>query len=398
MSPRAEHDDPSEETANDRRMRVVRLVIMSSMGIVVLVMLGIPLLELALGGPGYVLWRSLAAEATVLPMSLLLLILLRDRIDGRRIPDPRYYWGSLVLLAATVLLLQGPIMVMGLIASWWGVGVFTAPRERTVVVTLALAAAPWPLILIADDGVPVVVHLFLWVAAIVWALLLASGSMATIWLWDITRQAVEGQHARARLAVTEERLRFSRDMHDLLGHSLSALAVKAELAGRLVDRAPDRAESELREVHDLAREALRQVRSAVSGYRELDLVEEVASVRGVIETAGARTEVTGLDVLGGLEETGGIAALAAWVVREGGTNVLRHSDATWCRIDFSLIEDAPEGKALIVEISNDRARQGGDGIGNGLTGLSERLSAVGGGLTAARTREGGFLLRAVLPV
>ncbi|MFL1378962.1 MULTISPECIES: sensor histidine kinase [unclassified Nocardiopsis] len=397
MTPRIDgtpHTDGAGRTdGTGRTMRFARLVIMLSMGLLAVMLAGVPLFEVVFGGPMYDPWRSLAAVVASLPLVAVTLLLLRDRIDGRRVPDPRLFWASIVLLAVTAVLMQDVMLTMGLFAAWWSAGVFTVPRRRGIAVTLALLAAPWPFALTAQDGFPFVVHLFFWVGAILWALLMASSSMATIWLWDITKQAVEGQHARARLAVTEERLRFARDMHDLLGHSLSALAVKAELAGRLIDRAPERAEKELREVHELAREALVQVRAAVSGYRELDLAEEVASVRGVLETAGTRVEVTGLE---GLEVPGEVAGPAAWVVREGGTNVLRHSEAARCRIDFSLVGGEGD-RALVVEMSNDGAREGDGGKGNGLNGLSERLSAAGGGLTAARTRGDGFLLRAVLP-
>ncbi|CAL9504338.1 Sensor histidine kinase DesK [Nocardiopsis dassonvillei] len=377
----------------DRTMRFARLVIMVTVGMAAMMLAGIPLFEFLFGAPGHVPWRSFAALGASVPLAVMLLLLMRDRIDGRRVPDPRLYWGSLVLLAVTAALVQDAMLTMALFAAWWSAGVFAAPRRRGAAVTLAMLAAPWPFVLAERQDLPIALYLFFWAGAVVWALVLASGSMGTIWLWDITRQAVEGQHARARLAVTEERLRFSRDMHDLLGHSLSALAVKAELAGRLVDRAPERAEKELHEVHELAREALDQVRGAVNGYREPDLAEEVASVRGVLETTGARVEVGGLD---GLEVSGEVSGLAAWVVREGGTNVLRHSDADRCRIDLSLVE-GEGGRALVVEMSNNGVRGGDGGKGNGLTGLSERVAAAGGVLTAARTRDDGFLLRAVLP-
>ena len=377
----------------DRTMRFARTIIMLTMGMVVAILTGIPLFEVVSAAPESGWWVPWVALGTSVPLVVLVLLLMRDRIDGRSDPDPRLYWGSLALLLVTSVLLRNTALAMGLYATWWSVGVFAAPWRRGIPVTLALLAAPWALYP-TDQGLSLTPALALWGGSIVWALAMASGSLATIWLWDITKQAVEGQDARARLAVTEERLRFARDMHDLLGHSLSALAVKAELAGRLVDRAPERAERELGEVHDLAREALDQVRAAVGGYRGLDLAEEVASVRGVLEASGTRTEVTGLD---GLEIPEEAAGTAAWVVREGGTNVLRHSEAAYCRIDFSLVRGR-EGRALVVEMSNDGAVGGEDDRGNGLNGLSERLAAAGGAMTAAHTREGGFLLRAVLPL
>lgn len=287
---------------------------------------------------------------------------------------------------------------MSFLAAWWGVGVFVAPRRRGAVVTLGLLAVPWLLIPLSPLDIHFLAYLAVWLFAIAWALVLAAGSLASLWLWDVTNDAVRGQAARAQLAVTEERLRFARDMHDLLGHSLSALAVKAELAGRLAERAPERAAAEMTEVHELARKALQQVRTAVSGYREVDLAGEVDAVGSVLAANGTRVSVTGLD---GLALSPERASLAAWVVREGVTNVLRHSDATECQIVFTPTRDTAVGRVLVVEVSNDRAR--GDGAmegssGNGLAGLSERVSMSGGTLSAAHTGNGGFLLRAVIPL
>src|SRR5699024_12257537 len=118
-----------------------------------------------------------------------------------------------------------------------------------------------------------------------------------LWLWDVTREAVLGQRARSRLAVSEWRLRFARDMHDLLGHSLSALAGKAQLAACLAESAPERSAAEIVEVRALAQESLQQVRAVVRGYREADLPEEIDAVRGVLEANGTRVEVTGAEGL-----------------------------------------------------------------------------------------------------
>lgn len=392
----------------DRRLRIARAIIMSTLAFIVVTVLALPLAEFAsffagaspvAEGRTLTWWRPVAAEALLVVMVVLLFLLLRDRMDGRRIPDPRLYWGSLALVAASVLLLQTPVTGMSVVGAWWAIGAFLAPRRRTAAVTAGLVLLPWAALPLSPMDTHPAVLVITWVLMVLWALLLASGTLATLWLWDITAEAVEGQHARARLAVTEERLRFARDMHDLLGHSLSALAVKSELASRLAERDPARAAAEMTEVNELARQALQQVRSAVSGYREVSLADEVHTVGEVLSASGTRVRVKGLD---GLELDPGQESLAAWVVREGGTNVLRHSDATECGIVFSRTEDAGTGeRSLVVEVSNDRAhplggREGGSG--NGLAGLSERVALGGGVLTSSRTRDGGFLLRAVLPL
>lgn len=387
---------------NDRRVRVARRIIMVSMGGTSLLVAALPLLDLiAAAVSDRPLWRSLAAIVLSVPIPVLLIMLLRARLGGGRETDSRSYWASLALLVAAAASLHEPTNTMFLLGSWWGVAIFFAPRRRNVYVTAGLLVLPWalvPLYGFETDFNPLL-FLLMWFAMISWALTLAAGSLSMMWLWDLSREAVAGQRARAQLAVSEERLRFARDMHDLLGHSLSALAVKAQLAERLVDRAPERAASEMAEVQVLARQALHQVRSAVNGYREVDLRGEVAAVRAVLEAGGTRMVDSGLE---GLDLPPRVAALAAWVVREGATNVLRHSDASECQIGFTLTRDTDVGpRMLVVEVFNDHARNGNRDervSGNGLAGLSERVAMGGGTLSAARTPEGGFLLRAALPV
>ena len=389
--------DPAGNRQTERKLRVARRIILGSMVFILLIMVFLPLLEFVAGAGTVVLWRIVLAEALAVPLGVIMLVMLRERLDGRRDPDPRLYWGSIAMVTVAAGALQVPISNMFFLGTWWGAGVFVASRRRGALVSVFLLVLPWLLIPLSPLEIQFVPFLLAWIVSIVYALCLAAGSLASIWLWDVTNDAVKGQRARARLAVTEERLRFARDMHDLLGHSLSALAVKAELANRLVDRAPERASDEMDEVHELARKALQQVRTAVSGYREVVLAEEVTSVAGVLEANGTRVSVSGLD---GLDLPPHTSALAAWVVREGGTNVLRHSDATVCQIAFTPAKGTTVGRSLVVEVSNDGAHAGGaseETSGNGLAGLAERVSMGGGALSAARTNNDGFLLRAVLP-
>ncbi|GAA1450094.1 sensor histidine kinase [Nocardiopsis tropica] len=346
-------------------------------------------------------WIAAVAAVPAAGSGVLLVLLIRGRVDGPRAADRRLVVWSLVLSCVSFALVQSLFNSALVLATWWGLVANAVPSRTSRNLGLALAALSWlkaltlPLVL----GIPPLAFTVTWVFGVGFALLFRFLFASTFWLWDITNDAIRGQAARARLAVTEERLRFARDMHDLLGHSLSALAVKAELAGRLAERSPDRARTEMSEVQDLARAALQQVRGAVSGYREVDLAGEVASVGGVLEANGTRVAVSGLD---GPDLPPRTAALAAWVVREGGTNVLRHSDASRCSISFSRLPGPHDrSAALVVEVFNDRAHDGGErgsSSGSGLAGLSERVSLGGGSLSAARTKDGGFLLRAVLPL
>ena len=384
----------------DRRFRITRTINFVMLGGSCLFTALFPLLDLVFSASGQSpMWRSALGVVLCAPNIVLLILLLRERLDGDRSPSPRLYWTSLALLAATAVLLASPVTSLFTIAIWWSIGALLTHGRTTLVVSVALLLSP--LVLLPTYAVPITdlpLYLLVWVGAVLAALVMVGTTLLTIWLWDASREAVIGQRARARLAVTEERLRFARDMHDLLGHSLSALAVKAQLASRLVDRAPDRAAVELAEVQDLARKALGQVRSAVSGRREADLTDEVASVSSILGTGGTRTTVTGLE---GLRLPERVEATAAWMVREGGTNVLRHSDAEECQITFTLARgEAGESDTLVLEMHNDHARERvrDENGGNGLTGLAERVSANGGTVSGSRTRDGGFLLRAVLPL
>ena len=140
----------------------------------------------------------------------------------------------------------------------------------------------------------------------------------------------------ARLAVSQERERFARDLHDLLGHSLSVIAIKAELAGRLLPGLPERAAAEIADVEAVARQALTEVRETVSGYRRPTLDVVLAGARMALAAAGIETEVARAEL--GLEEEA--EAVLAWAGREGATNVIRHSAARHCTLRVGAAERA----------------------------------------------------------
>jgi two-component system sensor histidine kinase DesK len=372
------------------------------------------------GEPAYVMVlavvRCLAMFAAAVLCGLAMFRMIRERLDGRRVPDRRLYRGTAALFVVLCLFLWYTPHVFTLAAIAWVTATFLAPRRQLLWVTLVLVALPWVNALISplqpslfpvwDDEThdPLTTDLLVhWVLTLLWAGILWASCLYTVWLWDAIRQVTDGQQARAQLAVDGERLRFTNDMRELLGHRLDALKLGAERAGGLVREDPEAAGVEIGQVHELARSTLRQVRSVVRGYRDIDLGAEVSSVRAVLETNGTSTTVTGL---AGLDLPADTAALAAWVVREGGTNVLRHSRAQSCRISFSVAAGPGTGRdterrELVVEVTNDRAREGerdGAESGNGLAGLAERIFGGGGTLAASRTNDGGFLLRAALPL
>ncbi len=193
----------------------------------------------------------------------------------------------------------------------------------------------------------------------------------------------------ARLAVSEERLRFARDLHDLLGHSLSLITLKSELAGRLLTTSPQRAATEVRDIEGVARQALSEVRDAVAGYRQPTLGEELAGAQEMLEAAGISCRIE--NGAGELDNT--TDAALAWTVREGVTNVIRHSQATRCGIRLSRC-----GEKVSAEVTDDGESSYQEGIvpGSGLSGLAERVAANGGDWEAKPLAEGGFRLRVSL--
>ncbi|MGH7912656.1 MAG: sensor histidine kinase [Candidatus Dormibacteraceae bacterium] len=204
---------------------------------------------------------------------------------------------------------------------------------------------------------------------------------------DRLRQAHE---EIARLAVAEERLRFSRDLHDLLGHSLSVIVLKAELAHRMAARSPERTVKEVADIEEVAREALREVRDAVAGYRQPNLSAELESAAQTLRGAGLQVQVAG----GAGALPGALDGALAWTVREATTNVIRHARAR--RVRFEIARDAARVR---LKVANDgTAATEGAGPGNGLRGLKERLHALGGELRYGPGPVDGFTLTAILPL
>ena len=241
---------------------------------------------------------------------------------------------------------------------------------------------------------------------------LAIGLWSTAFVGQVAAVA-QLQAAReeiARLAVDEERLRFARDLHDLLGHSLSLITLKSTLAGRLLPVTPEteRAADEVRGVEEVARGALREVREAVSDYRRPTLDAELASAQDILDAAGidCRVECAAADLL---PQTN---AVLAWTVREGATNIIRHSQAQHCKIRVhqtggeTYVEISDDGIGASPSSSKDSNEAYGSPVASGLSGLAERVAASGGTFEAGPpinspddqgTPQSGFRVRVSLP-
>jgi two-component system sensor histidine kinase DesK len=178
--------------------------------------------------------------------------------------------------------------------------------------------------------------------------------------------------------VVEERLRLARDLHDLLGHTLSLITLKSELAGRLIEQEPVRAAREIREVEGVARQALREVREAVAGYRQPTLLTEIEGAREILAAAGVACTVKH----SAIALPPAIDSVLAWAVREGVTNVIRHSRARQCLISVSNSNMKAQAEVLNDGCQVSDRNLIGSGIGSGLAGLIERVTARGGQLEA----------------
>jgi two-component system, NarL family, sensor histidine kinase DesK len=246
---------------------------------------------------------------------------------------------------------------------------------------------------------------------------------------DLRVRNMELNEARAELAdmaVAEERERFARDLHDLLGHSLSVIALKAELAGRLLADGPVDAATQVAELEQVARTALGEVREAVSGYRQPTLEGELAGARMALSAAGIEADVQQARVA--LDPA--VEAVLAWTVREGATNVIRHSGARHCTLKIGasltdatveVIDDGPGagvpsyvGVASGERVASGAGEPGGAGVstraggggrggvrslgGHGLAGLAERAELLNGRIEAGPLADGGYRLAVTVPV
>jgi two-component system sensor histidine kinase DesK len=221
---------------------------------------------------------------------------------------------------------------------------------------------------------------------------LAFTSAFSVWLLNAVYELDEARETRTRLAVAEERLRFGRDLHDVMGRNLAVIALKSELAVQLARRERPEALEQMIEVQRIAQESQKEVREVVRGYREADLAAELAGAQGVLTAAGIDCTVTGS--VAGLPTA--VQSALGWAVREATTNVLRHGDAERCAVSLR----AADGQ-VVLTVENDGAppnSRTGSRTGSGLAGLRERLSAVDGTLEAGPAEGGVFRVVAKVPL
>lgn len=311
--------------------------------------------------------------------------------DAQRFRDRFGAW----TLGAQTLLTYVPMVFFG--ATWGGMGGFLAGS------CLLIIAAPvcWLAfgVVVSTAGVSAGLSGVHWVDT---SYLVVSTVLTGLIVYGLTRLAnlvAEVHQAReelAYMAVAEERLRFARDLHDLLGFGLSAITLKSELTVRLLATRPERAREELVGILQISRQALADVRAVASGYRDMSLTAEAASAEEVLTVAeiGARIDLD----CGPLPAA--TSTVLATVIREGVTNVLRHSKAQNCHIEARQVT-GKDGRSLIrLTLANDGAdesRRTGPSNGSGLGNLRVRAEKIGGRLTSHVDADGWYRLVVEVP-
>ncbi|MFI0737798.1 sensor histidine kinase [Streptomyces sp. NPDC021100] len=316
-------------------------------------------------------WRWIALSGALLFLSVVQLVAL-VRADG-----PEH-------------LTSRPMVLMGGALVFFGALSLVAPRVRTYLWWCLLGGIAAAVAILPFGGRAAgaaITMVMVWLAAL-WSL---ATVRTTGWMLAVMWEAENARTVQARLAVAEERLRFGRDMHDVLGRNLTVIALKSELAAELAHRGSPAALEQMAEVQRIARDAQRDMRELVRGYRQADLHTELVGARGVLGAAGiaCRIEDASGDAL-----PDAVQSVLAWVVREGTTNVLRHAEARRCAVRLRV-----GGASAVLVMENDGASGDRcDSGGSGLAGLRERVTALGGTLEAGHRGRGMFRLTVEVPL
>lgn len=345
--------------------------------------LGAPVSDL-FGGGHTALTITLGGLSLIAYIVVYLLLIVRPR-SALFVPLPVYgALAALLLLAVSLSLTLGSQWLVLFVYLAVSAGATLPTRQARWAISMSVA------VLIAL-GMLTDADYDMWPALVIPSLL---GGMAMTGVRQMVRTTRELREARAtvaHLAASDERLRLARDLHDLLGHSLSLITLKSELAGRMLPGEPEAAAEQVADIERVSRQALVDVREAVSDYRRPTLDVELASAGTALAAAGITARLPRPVLPPGLHPDQHSAM--AWALREACTNVVRHSGAERCTV--TLTEQADDTLCLTVTDNG----HGPDGPhGNGLTGLAERLALADGTLETGAGVRGGFQLRATVPV
>lgn len=317
---------------------------------------------------------------------------------GRSGGLPRTAWTIALLAPAAATWLVGFFSTDGTLAGvplWMAlclIGCLLSPRQRWLITAVGLALAlvvPTWTVLQAGDDTPLRSGSFLLVA---YGALFPVVLLTSLWWWEVVAKLDRHRRVAAELAVAQERLRFAADLHDIQGHHLQVIALKSELAERMLTIDLDAAREHIHETRLIAKQALEETRSLVSGYREIALDNELENAQEVLSAAGATCELD----LAHLPDNQVVRRVLALTVREATTNILRHSTATRASISLHTAGDdctlTIKNNGLAVVAHPNRTPS------TGLAGLRERVEAVNGTLeTTVSAEEDCFELRVRVP-
>jgi two-component system, NarL family, sensor histidine kinase DesK len=304
------------------------------------------------------------------------------------------YWGIFLLERPRPLVHVGGMVLLGVVYLPYNAGgctffIFAAAMVPFLVDTQARAIAGLGAIAAVAAIEGFLLHMSLWERfwAAVFPVFIGAGNVFFAERNRMNRKLRKANEEIENLAKVAERERIARDLHDVLGHTLSVITLKSELAGKLIDRDPQRAGKEIREVEQISRQALSDVRDAIRGYRSQGLVAELAQAKTTLETAGLTVQCDAATTmkLPAVQES--VLSLA---VREAVTNVVRHAQARTCRMRLEQ-----QNGSCRLEIHDDGCG-GANGEGNGLRGMRERVEMLGG--TLNRNTDAGTRIIITLPL
>ncbi|KRC61028.1 histidine kinase [Agromyces sp. Root81] len=335
---------------------------------------------------------------------------------GGGLPSP--WWTAALVAPAAIVWVLGlfaPVSELAAAIPLWAAATLIAcllpkPQRRLVLLVGFVTVIAHPMLATAVTGVPFEFGRSsdTWMIAL-FAAMLPIMLLTSMWWWEVVVQLDQHRRTAAELAVTQERLRFASDLHDIQGHHLQVISLKSELAERLLEIDPAAAREHLHETRLIAKQALEETRSLVAGYRQVAFDDELENAREVLTASGAECALR----LGPLPADAAAQSALASVVREATTNILRHSEATTVTIELTttgertelvIVNDgvpvtdasAPGDAAVGVGVGAGAASRA---PGSGLAGLRERLAAVGGTLETSTDASGArFELRATVPV
>jgi two-component system sensor histidine kinase DesK len=295
-------------------------------------------------------------------------------------PRPILHLGGMIVLGMAFMPFNGGACTFFIYAG--AIGPFALRTQRAGIACLATVS-----VIAATESLLLRVHGSVLFFSAIFPLFIGASNVFIAERQRMNRKLRKANEEIEHLAKVAERERIARDLHDVLGHTLSVITLKSELAGKLMQREPGPARREIREVEEISRKALSDVRDAIRGYRSEGLVAELARAKTTLETAGLSVQC---DAATSMKLPAMLESVLSLAVREAVTNIVRHAQARTCRMRLEQ-----QNGSCRLEISDDG--RGSSAIeGNGLRGMRERVEMIGG--TLSRSGDSGTTVTITLPL